>query len=108
MVQKEIAMGRMYAGRMPDADEGWEHVGTCRDADGMEWLVFSKSQKHTPDWLTYKVVANGRARDKANYWLVRNAITGRIVFSRDYVNMRLNRPELYAQVDEILKKASKQ
>jgi len=101
-------MGRRYVGNMPSPNEGWEHVGTCRDADGMEWLVFSKAQKHTPDWLTYKIVANGRARDKANYWLVRNVRTGRIGFSRDYVCMRDSRPELCEQADEILKKASKQ
>jgi hypothetical protein len=69
--------------------------------------VFGKPQKHTPDWLTYKIVANGRAANKANYWLVRNASTGRIGFSRDYIYMRCSRPELYEQVDAILKKASK-
>lgn len=100
-------MGRKYAGNVPSPNDGWEHVGTCRDADGIEWLVFSKSQKHTPDWLTYKIVANGRAANKANYWLVRNASTGRIGFSRDYIYMRCSRPELYEQVDAILKKASK-
>lgn len=96
-------MGRKYAGNVPDPNEGWEHVGTCRDADGIEWLVFSKSQKHTQDWCTYKVVANGRAANKANYWLTGNKPTGRIGFSRDYVCMRETRPELYAQVETIIK-----
>jgi len=99
-------MGKMYAGNPPADGEGWIQVGKCLDGDEVEWLVFSKSQKHTPDWLTYKIVANGRARDKANYWLVRNAITGRIGFSRDYMCMRDSRPELHAQVDDILKKVS--
>ena len=83
-------------------------MGKCLDSDEVEWLVFSKAQEHTPDWLTYKIVANGRARNKANYWLVRNASTGQIGFSRDYVYMRDNRPELHAQVDAIFKKVSKQ
>ena len=69
-------MGRMYAGNPPADGEGWIQVGKCLDGDEVEWLVFSKSQKHTPDWLTYKIVADGRARNKANYWLVRNASTG--------------------------------
>lgn len=99
-------MGRRYAGNIPSPNEGWEHVGTCRDAGGIEWLVFSKSQDHTPDWRTYKIVANGRVANKANYWLVRNARTGRIGFSRDYMCMRDSRPELCEQVDAILKKVS--
>lgn len=99
-------MGRRYAGNVPGPNEGWVHIGTCRDEDGMEWLVFSKSQKHTQDWRTYKVVANGRAANKANYWLTRNKITGRIGFSRDYVYMRDCRPDLYAQVEAIIKQAA--
>ena len=101
-------MGKMYAGNPPADGEGWSQVGKCLDGDEVEWLVFSKAQEHTPDWLTYKIVANGQARDKANYWLVRNASTGQIGFSRDYVYMRDNRPELHAQVDAIFKKVSKQ
>ena len=97
-------MGRKYAGNMPSSNDGWEHVGTCRDADGMEWLVFSKSQKHTPDWRTYKIVANGHAANKANYWLTGNKLTGQIGFSRDLIYMRSGRPELYAQVEAIIKR----
>ena len=100
---EDNVMGRKYAGNVPSPNEGWEHVGTCLDADGIEWLVFSKSQKHTPEWLTYKIVANGRAANKANYWLTWNKLTGRIGFSRDYLCMRETRPELYEQVvDAIL------
>lgn len=107
-VYKEIEMGKMYAGKMPDTDEGWNHIGTCRDSDSVEWFVFSKSQDHTPDWCTHKIVANGRAANKANYWMVRNKETGQIGFARDYVYMRENRPELHAQVEAIFKKVSKQ
>ena len=96
-------MGKMYAGNPPADGDGWSQVGKCFDGDGVEWLVFSKAQKHTPDWCTYKIVANGRAANKANYWLTGNKLTGRIGFSRDYVCMRDSRPELYEQVDAILK-----
>ena len=71
----------------------------------MDWLVFSKSQQHTPDWMTFKIVANGRARNKANYWLARNIRTGQIGYCRDYVYMRDNRPELHEQVEEIFEHA---
>lgn len=101
-------MGRKYAGNVPDPNEGWVHVGTCRDADGIEWLVFSKSQDHTPDWCTYKVVANGYAANKANYWLARNKVTGRFGFARDYICMLETRPELHEQVEAIIKRGGEQ
>lgn len=97
-------MGKMYAGNLPKDGEGWEQVGKCMDSDDVEWLVFSKPQDHTPDWITFKIAANGRARNKANYWLVKNATTGQIGFARDYVHMRDSRPELHAQVEAIFKK----
>ena len=100
-------VGRKYAGNVPSPNEGWEHVGTCRDADGIEWLVFSKSQKHTQDWCTYKIVANGRVANKANYWLTGNKLTGRIGFSRDYICMRETRPELHEQAEAIIKQGGK-
>lgn len=100
-------MGKMYAGNPPAVDEGWMQMGRCWDSDEVEWLVFGKSQDHTPDWVTIKISAKGRARNKANYWLVRNTNTGQIGFSRDYVYMRENRPELHAQVEAIFKKSNK-
>ena len=97
-------MGKMYAGNPPADGEGWNQVGKCMDSDDVEWLVFSKPQDHTPNWMTFKIVANGRAQNKANYWLVKNAVTGQIGFARDYVHMRDSRPELHAQVEAIFKK----
>lgn len=99
-------MGKMYVGKMPETGDGWSYVGLCKDADSVEWMVFRKPQEHTPDWATYKIVANGRARNKANYWLVRNSRTGQIGFARDYVFMRDNRPELHEQVELIFKKGN--
>jgi len=96
-------MGKMYAGKIPNQLDGWVQIGTCKEQDGgVEWLVFKKPQAHTPDWFTYKIVANGRARGKANYWLVRNSQDGKIGFARDYVLLRENRPDIHAQVEAIL------
>jgi hypothetical protein len=100
------SMGKMYVGNPPSEEDGWDRVGMCKD-DNVEWLVFNRSQEHSIDWSTYKIVANGRAQNKANYWLVRNNKTGQIGFARDYVYMRENRPELHAQVESILKKVNK-
>jgi len=47
-------------------------------------------------------VANGRARGKANYWLVRNSQDGKIGFARDFALLRENRPDIHTQVEAIL------
>lgn len=97
-------MGKMYAGKVPSSDEAWKHIQTVLDpSDQTNWMVFSKAQEHTADWITYKIVAKGRAQNKANYWLVRNSTTGQIGFARDFAIMRETRPSLHAQVESILK-----
>lgn len=93
-------MNKMYAGK---ASEAWRHIGTCLDSDNSEWLFFSKAQKHTADWKTYKIVANGLAQSKANYWTTRNSVDGSVGFSMDYFYMREKRPALYDQVESIIK-----
>ena len=90
---------KMYAGRIPDKQ--WSQIGTATD-NGLEWCVYSKGQDHSEEWLTYKIVANGRARGKANYWLARNTRTGRIGFARDYAIMQMDRPNLFTQVEGML------
>lgn len=100
-------MSKMFAGN-PPAGEGWRQIGKCWDSDEeVEWMVFSRQQDHAPEWVTVKVVANGRARNKANYWLVKNIETEQIGFAKDYVLMCERRPDLHAQVYAILKKWSK-
>lgn len=99
-------MGKMYAGNPPANGDGWTQVGKCLDGDKVEWLVFSKPQDHSPEWVTFKVCANGRAINKANYWMVRNMQTGKIGFAKDYLLLHTNRPKLAARVDAMLKKAS--
>jgi hypothetical protein len=70
--------------------------------DGTEWCVFIKPQNHSDEWFTVKIVANGRAPYKANYWLVTNINTGQIGYARDYAVMRENRPSLHDYVELIL------
>lgn len=91
---------KAYRGNPPDKNAGWELIAECEDG-GIEWNVYQRGQDHTPDWSTYKIVANGRVPAKANYWLARNDKTGQIGFSRDYVFMRENRPKLHAQIEEL-------
>jgi hypothetical protein len=97
-------MGKMYAGKVPTPNEDWRLLKTVPNpSDKTSWMVFCKPQEHTQDWVTYKIVANGRAQHKANYWFVRNSSTGQIGFAKDFAIMRETRPDLHAQVESLLK-----
>ena len=93
---------RTHRGRPPSAADGWVQFGSHED-DGVDWLLFSRPQKHTQDWLTIKVVANGKALRKANYWLTVNLMNGKIAFSRDQLQMMLYREGLVEKVGESIK-----
>lgn len=93
--------GKMYEGNMPLSGCGWDTVGRFLDSDCVEWLVFGRAQDHSPDWLTYKVVANGRAINKANYWFARNNKTRQIGFSKDYLIMKNKRPPLFSYIEKM-------
>lgn len=95
-------MAKMYAGNIP-TEGGWEQVSKYNDHFGTEWLIFRRKQSHSEDWVNYKVVANGRTRNKANYWFTYNHASNRIGFSRDYMLMRENRPELYEHLEKMLR-----
>lgn len=94
-------MGKLYVGNLPSVENGWRKLGVCID-NNVEWLIFSKPQHHSIDWRTYKIVANGKALNKANYWMVRNNATGQLGFIRDYAHMRTTRPELHAKVEQMI------
>ena len=88
-------------GQVPNLDDGWTKIAQCLDDDAVNWLVFRRRQEHTPDWSTYKVVADGRAANKANYWMVRNDKTGQIGFIRDFASMKENRPKLHSKIERV-------
>ena len=94
---------KTYSGNIPHGSQ-WSIVGTCKDSDMTKWLIFRATQEHSQEWVTVKVVAHGRAQNKANYWFGENLKTGSISSTRDMQNMQKNRPHLYAQVVAILKK----
>jgi hypothetical protein len=91
-----------YLGNVPSEADGWQQIGSCQDGDGADWLVFAKSQGHDPEWQTLKIVANGRAQGKANYWFGLHAKTGRVAFSRDAALLAAHRPKLHAAVTALL------
>jgi hypothetical protein len=94
-------MAKMYQGNMPDPADGWKKIGSTVYG-GVEWFVWEKVQEHSTEWFNYKIVANGRAEAKANYWLSRNKFTGQIAFARDFAGMRSNHPELHLNVEKII------
>ena len=83
-----------YAGRHPSASDGWEQIGAFEG-----WKVYTKGQAHTDEWITCKVVADGRVERKANYWLTKNIKTGQCGFARDLAIMKNHRPELHQFVE---------
>jgi hypothetical protein len=101
-------MAKMYAGNIPDEKEGWSKMASMKDADQVEWLLFVKRQEHSPDWCNIKIVANGKAQSKANYWMGKNMNTGQIAFARDYAILRENRPELHSQMEDVFKRLKTQ
>jgi hypothetical protein len=97
---------KTYAGK-PDllfeSDE-WKNCGCWvdRENSNVEWFVFFKYQEHNNDWITYKVVANGRVPRKANYWFAKNKKTGQIGFAKDLASMSEHRPNLYSNIMKII------
>lgn len=81
----------------------WKNLGCWADKEANEgWFIFFKDQQHGNDWATFKVVANGRVPNKANYWFVRNKKNGKIGFSKDLAIMAANRPRLHAHVMKVV------
>jgi hypothetical protein len=58
-------MAKRYLGHKPKTDD-WDFLGPI-EADG-KWLVYIRPDQES-EWSSVKVVADGRAVGKANYWL---------------------------------------
>jgi ribosomal protein RSM22 (predicted rRNA methylase) len=85
---------KMYPGNEPDTDDGWEYLQSFKD-DCVVWLVFEKKQGHSEHWFNYKIVADGFAPLKANYWCAFNKKTKRSAFNKDLAVLKQHRPKLY-------------
>jgi hypothetical protein len=87
---------RMYRGKRPRT-EGWEHIASIED--DVRWLVFVKDNPDN-EWLTVKVVADGRVPFKANYWLGWNG--KRFAQVQDTFAIMQRRPELLKVVERLI------
>jgi len=85
-----------YTGKKPRA-AGWLEIGAV-EGDGCRWLVFVRPDD---EWSTVKVVADGRAPTKANYWLGWNGFR----FSRatDLAILAQHRPAVLEAVERMLR-----
>jgi hypothetical protein len=86
---------KKYTGKKPRA-AGWQEVGAV-ESDG-RWLVFIRPDG---EWSTVKVVADGRALAKANYWLGWNG--SRFGRHADLVSLAQQRPAVLEAVERVLR-----
>ena len=87
---------RMYRGKKPRT-EGWEQIAVLED--DARWFVFVKDSPDS-EWITVKVVADGRVPFKANYWFGWNG--KRFAQVQDTFAIMQRRPELLKVVQRLL------
>lgn len=86
---------KKYKGKKPRTG-GWSEVGVVEDE--IRWLVFIRPGG---DWATVKVVADGHAPTKANYWLGWNG--ARFSRATDLVLLAQGRPAVLQGLEGVLR-----
>lgn len=81
-------------------NDDFEMTGSLGDfCDSVEWLIYeSKNNKH--EWRMIRLVAQGKAPHKANYWLSYNG--QRFAENKDLKLLRGNRPALFKQLAQAI------
>lgn len=97
-----MARTKRWMGNPPATAEGWKQKAWCTDKLGIGWLVFHRPQASGSGWIDFKIVADGKAPGKANYWLSSNPNLQKIAQNRDLALMKANRPELYKQIAQVV------
>lgn len=85
-----------------DMSEEWSRFPETCDDDGVRWVLFWKATHSS--LINVKIAADGRAKNKANYWFTIRRSDGAVVMSRDLPLMEENRPELLKAVREKIEK----
>lgn len=88
--------GRMTKGTNPTAD-GWVNGGRV-EADGCQWIVWWHAGNLDQGFVNFKVVAVGRVRGPANYWVAWGPKGPVVTTGRK--NMKENRPMLFEKVED--------
>jgi hypothetical protein len=95
---------KKYSGNEPDLSE-WELLFIVEKLYNTDWIVFVRDKDDENRYLGLKVIADGFAENKANYWLSwdknKNRITSK---GLDAKLLKDNRPFLYDAVKQKLER----
>lgn len=94
---------RTYTGKPSKMDLSVWTIEARIPDEGVEWVAYSRAQDKGPEWRTWKLVADGRALGKANYWFVHSAPIGKTGYGRDLGTLRQARPGLYDALMALLR-----
>jgi hypothetical protein len=83
-------MGKTWQGNS-EPKNGWLAFGERCEFEEVNWVILYRL--HEKGFLNLKIAADGRAKNKANYWFSFKIAEGSF-FGRDFSVMRANRPEL--------------
>jgi len=86
---------RSFRGNPPNGDH-WQMADSITDAQGVDWVVWFHLRAMDRGYVNFKIVADGEAKRKANFWIARNRGGGSL--SRDLTIMKENNPELFQDV----------
>ena len=90
-------MTQKFKGNAPVTDE-WMHLHSFHHED-LDWRLFFRVRDQS-GWISGKLVVNGKAPRKANYWI--GWRDGRLARTRDAGTLYAGRPELYEQVENFI------
>jgi hypothetical protein len=91
-------MTQKFRGNAPVTDE-WMHLHSFHHED-LDWRLFFRVKDQSGGWISGKLVVDGRAPRKANYWL--GWRDGRFARTRDAGTLYTGRQELYEQVENFI------
>jgi len=86
-----------FRGNAPATDE-WMHLHSFHHED-LDWRLFFRVRDPS-GWISGKLVVDGKAPRKANYWL--GWRDGRLARTRDAGSLYIGRPELYEQIENFI------
>jgi hypothetical protein len=89
-------MGKTWKGN-PEPKDDWLAFGERCEFDEVNWVILYKF--HDKGFLNLKIAADGRAKNKANYWFSFK-VAEKSFFGRDFSVMRNNRPELCEMIEK--------
>lgn len=85
---------RQWEGNRPPAAEGWGFDGKVAVVEDVPWLLYVRAVPTRPEATGCKLVADGYARNKANYWFMVND-EAKVLVGRDAKLLKAKRPDLY-------------